>query len=190
MSKTAINALTEAAHIAKCSSGFLTSFLIDQAFRKTGKWRNADALAALIINSVANAFQCEASDTFEDNLFGGMADAIETYVQSNMDSWDGTQWTNKDLTAELMRLAEMVEKNAIFEAHTEALVLNSRLDAAKKTVLGKVVSGVTKRAESYGRFHVGRYVSHISIDCAKSYGGALSTSDMKYGCYSVTAFNR
>ncbi|UAN55379.1 hypothetical protein [Serratia sp. JSRIV004] len=79
---------------------------------------------------------------------------------------------------------------AISMAHTEALVINHRLNKAKKTVLGKVVSGATKCAESYGRFYVGRPVSHIDIDCAKSYGGTLSTNDMKHGCYSVAAFCR
>lgn len=58
-----------------------------------------------------------------------------------------------------------------------------------KTILGKVVSGVTKTADSYGRFYVGRPVSRINIDCAKRYHlSTLSTSDMKYGCYSVAAF--
>ncbi|WP_447880299.1 hypothetical protein [Serratia fonticola] len=79
---------------------------------------------------------------------------------------------------------------AISMAHTEALVINTRLEVAKKTVLGKVVSGATKRAESYGRFYIGCHISHINVDCAKSYGGALSTNDMKYGCYSVAALNR
>lgn len=78
---------------------------------------------------------------------------------------------------------------AISMAHTEALEINRLMDAAKKTVLGKVVSGATKRAESYGRFYVGRPVSHIDIDCAKSYGGTLSTNDMKHGFYSVAEFN-
>ncbi|MEX3002713.1 hypothetical protein [Serratia fonticola] len=76
------------------------------------------------------------------------------------------------------------------EAHVEALVINTRLEAAKKTVLGKVISGATKRAGSYGRFYIGCHVSHFNVDCAKSYGGALSTNDMKHGCYSVAAFNR
>ncbi|WP_157834742.1 MULTISPECIES: hypothetical protein [unclassified Serratia (in: enterobacteria)] len=190
MSKTAINALTKAAHIAKCDSGFLTGFITDKAFRKAGKWRNADALAALIINSVANAFQCECSSDMQNagGYYNNMQEAIEGYVQANMDDWNGDEWSKKDLAAELARLAEMVERNAIFEAHTAALVINSRLDTTKRTVLGKVVSGATKHAESYGRFYVGYRVSHIDIDCAKSYGGTLSTNDMKHECYSVAAF--
>lgn len=56
-----------------------------------------------------------------------------------------------------------------------------------KTILGKVVSGATNKAGSYGRFHIGRPVSNIT--CAKRYNlSALSTNDIKYGCYRVVAF--
>lgn len=58
-----------------------------------------------------------------------------------------------------------------------------------KTILGKVVSGATNKAGSYGRFHIGRPVSNTDITCAKRYNlSALSTNDIKYGFYQVVAF--
>ncbi len=69
-----------------------------------------------------------------------------------------------------------------------AAQLDAHVEPVKRTVLGKVISGATKRAGSYGRFIVGLPISHSGIDCSKSYGGALSTNDMKHGCYSVAAF--
>lgn len=115
MSNKAINALTEAAHIAKCGSGFLTGFIIDKAFRKAGQWRNAEVLATIIIDSVANAFQCENSTTFEKHGYRDMNHAIEGYVSSNMDDWSGKTWTKKDLEAALLRLDQLVKENAAFE---------------------------------------------------------------------------
>ncbi|HIE1448096.1 TPA: hypothetical protein ACXJF2_003049 [Serratia marcescens] len=58
-----------------------------------------------------------------------------------------------------------------------------------QTILGKVVSGVTNKAGSYGRFHIGRPVSNTDVTCANRYNlSALSTNDIKYGCYQVVAF--
>ncbi|WP_447870252.1 hypothetical protein [Serratia fonticola] len=117
------------------------------------------------------------------------------YEALDMNEWFGFNEEqraahNERVMYGLNLMAIMNQPTVLDACHAEALKIKRRMDAAKKTVLGKVVSGATKRAESYGRFYVGRPVSHISIDCSKSYGGTLSTNDMKIGCYSVAAFNR
>ncbi|MBC3214269.1 hypothetical protein [Serratia fonticola] len=109
---------------------------------------------------------------------------LDNYCEPNPYAPRNVEQQTREFNAALSRVLDADE------AHTEALVINHRLNKAKKTVLGKVVSGATKCAESYGRFYTGQSVSHIDIDFAKSYGGALSTNDMKHGCYSVAAFNR
>lgn len=129
MSKTAINALIKAQDIVTAAGvsldlvGYLTS-----AWRKN--WRSADHMASLIIDSVANAFQCENSTTLDANLYNDMSQAATGYVESNLDTWNQAEFSklNRTIADELMRLAEMVEKNTIFEAHAAALVMNHEID--------------------------------------------------------------
>ncbi|MFV9075502.1 hypothetical protein ABQ397_04350 [Serratia fonticola] len=79
---------------------------------------------------------------------------------------------------------------AISMAHTEALEINLRMGPAKNTVLVKVVSGLTQRAESYGRFQWGRTVAFKSIPGAtRCMFSSLSAGDIKYGLYSVAKLN-
>lgn len=60
----------------------------------------------------------------------------------------------------------------------------------KKTILGKVVSGITNKSVIYGRFYIGRPVSNADIECANRYNlSTLSTNAMKHGYYSVVAFS-
>lgn len=142
MSKSAIKALTKAQEFMAAAGVAvnLVGYVTDSNVRKS--WRNADALAALIINSAANAFQCENSTTFAENFFDDMAEAVERYISSNLDDWDGKSWTQKDTGAELDRLAIMVAANMAFEsrasivkhaaeeAHAEALEINAVVDDA------------------------------------------------------------
>lgn len=87
-------------------------------------WRNADKLAALIVNSAANAFQCENSSTFADNNFDDMAQAVDGYISSNLDDWsqaeleDCRSFWNVD---QLARLAEMVQRNVGWELNCSAV---------------------------------------------------------------------
>ncbi|MCS4264983.1 hypothetical protein [Serratia sp. BIGb0163] len=110
---------------------------------------------------------------------------------------DGSAAFEKAFSSYVKWLSQyFMEFNAAIEiAHTEALEMNMTITppmaTAKKTVLGKVISGVTDKPGSYGRFHVGRPVSSINIECAKRYClGWLSLADMKYGCYSIASFAR
>lgn len=117
MSKSAIKALEKAQEvIATSTTGAkvnLVGYLTDETIRKN--WRNADVLACLLINSVANAFQCETAESLEENLFDNMDQAIETYIQSNLDSWNSKTWPDnlRDTTDQLIRLAVMVERDNV-----------------------------------------------------------------------------
>lgn len=115
MSKSAIKALTAAQEIIAAAGANvnLVGYVTDSNVRKS--WRNADALASLVINSAANAFQCENSETFADNAFDNMAEAVERYIDANLEDWNGKTWTHKDTAAELVRLAGMVARNVAYE---------------------------------------------------------------------------
>lgn len=118
MSKSAIKALEKAQEvIATSTTGAkvnLVGYLTDETICKN--WRNADLLACLLINSVANAFQCETAESLEANLFDSMDQAIETYIQSNLDSWNNKTWPDslRDTTDQLIRLAVMVERDNVY----------------------------------------------------------------------------
>lgn len=120
MSKSAIKSLTKAQEIIAAAGVNidLVSFINDADLRKN--WRNADALATLIINSAANAFQCENSETFADNCFDNMQEAVQRYIDANLESWNGKEWTTKDAAPELARLQGMVDANMNFEAGVSA----------------------------------------------------------------------
>lgn len=119
MSKSALKALAKADAVIK-ESGVtvapLVEYLNDGKSRKSeGRkhWKNADNLAALIINSVANAFQCEALGDLKNNGFQTMSQAVDSYISSNLDDWKGYEhngWKSTDTAAELSRLAEMVKR--------------------------------------------------------------------------------
>ncbi|BDU13339.1 hypothetical protein [Escherichia phage phiWec190] len=118
MSKSAIKAVEKAQEvIATSTTGAkvdLVGYLKDETIRKN--WRNADLLACLLINSVADAFQCETAESLEANLFDNMDQAIETYIQSNLDSWNNKTWPDslRDTTDQLIRLALMVERDNVY----------------------------------------------------------------------------
>lgn len=139
MSKSAIKTLIKAEAIIS-TAGIaldLVSYLNDGKARVgfDGKklWRNADKLAALILDSVANAFQCENSTNFASSMFTDMEDAADRYIMSNLDSW--SQVELEDCRGffdadHMARLAEMVAANIAFEereeAHAEAVEINER----------------------------------------------------------------
>lgn len=118
MSVSAIKALSKAQQIISAADVTvnLVGYVTDSNVRKS--WRNADALAALIINSAGNAFQCENSETFADNYFDNMADAVERYISSNLDDWNQKSAAFMGLKAEteLRRLIQMVERNQKYES--------------------------------------------------------------------------
>lgn len=138
MSKSAIATLNKAAATLATAGVVvdLVAYLNDGKARTvSGKklWRNADKLAALIVDSAANAFQCENSTTFADNHFDSMADAVDRYISSNLDDWSQSEL--EDCSSfwkvdQLARLAEMVQRNVAFEAmqadHAEALEMDKQ----------------------------------------------------------------
>lgn len=109
-----------------------TRFITDEDLRKD--WRNADVLACLIIESAANALQCETDETLKENMFDSMQDAVDCYIFANLESWNQIDWPARDVKKQLARLAEMVkgqqEYNARQEAHAEALEVNAIIDRA------------------------------------------------------------
>lgn len=120
MSKSAIAALTQAQNIITKSGVTvnLVGYIADKNVRQN--WRNANDLAALIINSAANAFQCENSETLakNQNWFKTMDQAVNAYIDSNLDQWNQKEVAGLCLVcaAELTRLSEMVACNEKFEA--------------------------------------------------------------------------
>lgn len=112
MSKVAINHLNKANESLSSlglSVGSPDAWMENESARKG--FKNSIMLACLIINSTANALQCEDESTFKDNGFTDMQDAINCYIQANLDSWNQKDWPEscRDAKAELSRLSVMVE---------------------------------------------------------------------------------
>lgn len=139
MSKSAIKSLTKAQEIMATAGVVvnLVGYISDKAVRKN--WRNADALAALIIDSAANAFGSENSTTCEQNCFDNMAEAVSRYIDANLDDWNqkSAAFMKLDSETELARLSRNVELNAAFENreadHAQALEINAALEWANIT---------------------------------------------------------
>ncbi|UJH95926.1 hypothetical protein [Pantoea phage Nafs113] len=137
MSKSAIKALTKAQEIM-ATAGVevnLVGYIAIPELRKN--WRSADQLAALIIDSAANAFGTENSTTFAANEFKDMADAVERYINANLDDWTQESFVSLEKTTagELRRLAAQVALNVDFEAreaaHAVALAVQHRRRVAE-----------------------------------------------------------
>lgn len=112
MSKVAINHLNKANESLSSlglSVGSPDAWMENESARKG--FKNSVMLACLIINSTANALQCEDESTFKENGFTDMQDAINCYIQANLDSWNQKDWPEscRDVKAELSRLSVMVE---------------------------------------------------------------------------------
>ncbi|QAX92278.1 hypothetical protein HWC07_gp026 [Pantoea phage vB_PagM_LIET2] len=137
MSKSAIKALTKAQEIMAIAGVEvnLVGYISIPALRKN--WRSADQLAALIIDSAANAFGIENSTTFAANEFKDMADAVERYINANLDDWTQESFVSLEKTTagELRRLAAQVALNVDFEAreaaHAVALEVQHRRRVAE-----------------------------------------------------------
>lgn len=112
MSKVAINHLNKANESLSSlglTVGSPDAWMENESARKG--FKNSVMLACLIINSTANALQCEDESTFKENGFTDMQDAINCYIQANLDSWNQNDWPEscRDVKAELSRLSVMVE---------------------------------------------------------------------------------
>lgn len=112
MSKVAINHLNKANESLSSlglTVGSPDAWMENENARKG--FKNSIMLACLIINSTANALQCEDESTFKENGFTDMQDAINCYIQANLDSWNQKDWPEscRDVKAELSRLSVMVE---------------------------------------------------------------------------------
>lgn len=112
MSKVAINHLNKANESLSSlglTIGSPDAWMENESARKG--FKNSIMLACLIINSTANALQCEDESTFKENGFTDMQDAINCYIQANLDSWNQNSWPEscRDVKAELSRLSVMVE---------------------------------------------------------------------------------
>lgn len=122
MSKSAIKYIR--ANIkAPAGASWLVGFINNPEVRKN--WRNADVLARFLIDTVANAYQCENSTTFADNGHKDMDDAIESYVEANLGDWTQASFLascfGKQTAEEISkRLNEWRTKNAEFEARLKS----------------------------------------------------------------------
>lgn len=157
MSKSAIKALNAANEILSSLNltvGVPANWMVDAQARR--QFRNADLLACLIINSAANALQCETEDTLADNMYDSMQQAVEGYIHANLDCWNQKEWPDscRDVNAELARLAEMVEgqkrynaRKEVEAAHVEALELNDLVDASV----------------AYGTYSTNANLTHVGI---------------------------
>lgn len=100
-------------------ANLLIGCIDNRAIRK--QWRNADVLARFLVDTVANAYECENSTTFADNGFDDMEDAINSYIMANLDDWDQEKFLassfGKRTVKEIAdRLSEVAFNNAAFEA--------------------------------------------------------------------------
>lgn len=137
MSKSAIKSLNRANEILAVlglNVGTPADWMTNEQARS--QFKNADLLAALIINSAANTLQSETADTLEENMFDNMQQAVDCYIQSNLDSWNQKEWPQdcRDVKEQLARLAEMVNSQLAYNArekdHAEALEVNGIVDRA------------------------------------------------------------
>ncbi|ENZ5742853.1 hypothetical protein ACGWZF_004255 [Enterobacter hormaechei] len=118
MSKSALKALVNADAMIKAAGVLnaapLVEYLNDGKSRTVNNkklWRNADVLASLLVNAAANCFQTETPDTLKENGFKDMAEAVDRYVASALDSWSQVEWmacSKGDTREELDRLLDMV----------------------------------------------------------------------------------
>lgn len=135
MSKVAINHLNKANESLSSlglTVGSPDAWMENESARKG--FKNSVMLACLIINSTANALQCEDESTFKENGFTDMQDAINCYIQANLDSWNQKDWPEscRDVKAELSRLSVMVE----------AWNKKNKKQPIKPTVASKIVKSI------------------------------------------------
>lgn len=112
MSKLAIKYLNQANDVLSSlglSVGVPSQWMDNQQARTS--FKNSVILACLIIDSTANALQCEDKESMKENGFTDMQDAINCYIQANLDSWTQNDWPEscRDVNAVLSRLSAMVE---------------------------------------------------------------------------------
>lgn len=134
MSKLAIKHLNQANEILSplgFSVGVPAQWMNNQQARTS--FKNSIILACLVIDSAANALQCEDSESFKENGFTDMQDAINCYIQANLDSWTQNDWPEscRDVNALLSRLSAMVEA-----------IQNMKKKDSKPSIAGKIMKSV------------------------------------------------
>ena len=112
MSKLAIKYLNQANDVLSSlglSVGVPSQWMDNQQARTS--FKNSVILACLVIDSAANALQCEDKESMKESGFTDMQDAINCYIQANLDSWTQNDWPEscRDVNAVLARLSAMVE---------------------------------------------------------------------------------
>ena len=116
MSKSAAKYIRN--NVSGRTADLLLDVLYTPAIRK--QWRNADVLARFLIDTVANAYECENSTTFADNGFDSMEDAIAVYIDANLGDWTQDSFlessfgrrTEKEIA---IRLGRVMLQNKFFE---------------------------------------------------------------------------
>lgn len=134
MSKLAIkylNQANEALAPLGLSVGVPSQWMDNQQARTS--FKNSIILACLIIDSTANALQCEDKESMKENGFTDMQDAINCYIQANLDSWTQNDWPEscRDVNAVLSRLSAMVEA-----------VQNKKKKDSKPSIASKIMKSV------------------------------------------------
>lgn len=92
----------------------LMEHLNDAALRKS--WRNAEILVLAMLDSMANAYQCENSGTFAAHGFTDINHAIECYICANLCEWTQATYPRAALDQALGRLIAYRTVNAEFES--------------------------------------------------------------------------
>lgn len=143
MSKSAIKLLSSANEILAVldlTIGNPASWMSNEQARS--QFKNADLLACLIIDSAANALICENVDTLDENMYDDMQQAVEGYIQSNLDTWSQDEWKKHaslcDVKALLAKLLDAVAGQRAYaracseraKAHAEALEINEIITLA------------------------------------------------------------
>lgn len=130
-----------AKYIRSATSGRTTDLLLDVLYSPDVRknWRNADVLARFLVDTVANAYECENSTTLADNGYDSMEDAISGYVEANLGDWDQAKFlasTFGQRTAQEIadRLAEAVFKNVAFEVKQKATMTTDQKAALAEGV--------------------------------------------------------
>ncbi len=157
MSKSALKALANADTMIKAAGVHNAAPLVeylndgknrhDQHGRKL--WRNADALASLLISAAGSCFQCETPDTLKDHGFTDMAEAVDRYVASALDSWSQVEWMacGKDSRSERDRLLDMVNAHIEYVRRRELVQSLEKQIGANNRELVSLDIGSTKSKE-------------------------------------------
>ena len=168
MSKSAIKTIN--AHAPAAHAAYLVGLTVD---RDRKAWPNADRFALFLLDTVANAYECENSSTFVRNGFRDMDYAVQSYVEANLNDWrDCTfrAWVHAAGRDVIGRLKAVIADNAQIEIN----LVNRAMEQARASQSYEIV----KRARHVAANNFGGTIGeqeelHDELNAKGHYAAAL-----------------